>query len=229
MKPQVTIIDYGMGNLLSVRRAFEQCGAEVQLSSDPGWIRQADYLVLPGVGAFADGMRGLRDRGLVEAIRDFAGSGRPFLGICLGMQMMLDSSEEFGVHEGLGLIPGKVVAIPPTAVDGTSHRIPHVGWSKLAYPNGVSSWDESILAQSREGTSVYFVHSFAAIPLNLGDRLADTLYNGVSISAAIKSGTLYGCQFHPEKSGLAGLGIITSFLDLYHQEYQEYIKIAVNA
>ena len=126
MKPVVTVIDYGVGNLFSVTKALERVGAEVILSSSPDDIANAQRLVLPGVGAFADGMRGLAERGLIEPIKRFAASGRPFLGICLGMQMMLDSSEEFGNHDGLGLIPGRVVAIPSIGAHGV-HKIPHIG------------------------------------------------------------------------------------------------------
>ncbi|WP_279384302.1 imidazole glycerol phosphate synthase subunit HisH [Geotalea toluenoxydans] len=128
---RVTVIDYGIGNLLSVARAFEHCGANVELTDDARKIADADYLVLPGVGAFADGMSGLVERGLIEPIKKFAAKERPFLGICLGMQMMLDQSEEYGANEGLGLIPGKVVAIPAVGVDGSPHKIPHIGWNEI--------------------------------------------------------------------------------------------------
>ena len=228
MLPSVTVVDYGMGNLLSVVRAFEHCGARVLLTSSPADISAASYLVLPGVGAFADGMSGLRKLQLIKPIRNYAESGRPFLGICLGMQMMLDSSEEFGVHEGLGLISGRVVPIPPVGLDEIPHRIPHVGWNGLVKPAVKSDWNNSILSGVREGTSVYFVHSFAAYQVSEDNRLADTLYDGVRISAAIRSGKLYGCQFHPEKSGPAGLGIIAEFLDLHIQDDLECDKMVVN-
>ena len=214
MKPQVTIIDYGMGNLLSVVRAFEHCGADVRIADTPDGIRQADYLVLPGVGAFADGMKGLHEQGLIEPIKSFARMGGPFLGICLGMQMMLDISEEFGRHEGLGLIPGKVTAIPPVGADGSPHRIPHIGWNNIVPANGITGWRDSILSGIREKASVYFVHSYAAVPSESHYRLADSVYNGLTISAAIRSGSLYGCQFHPEKSGAVGLAIISQFLGI---------------
>src|SRR5208283_5616772 len=162
--PRVTVIDYGMGNLLSVSRAMEHCGAEVLTTCDPERVAQAERLILPGVGAFADGMAGLRERRLIEPIREFARAGRPFLGICLGMQMMLDSSEEFGNHEGLGLVPGRVAAIPSTGVDGRPHKIPHIGWNKLLMPTPETSWENTILAGLSPGSSGYFVHSYAAVP-----------------------------------------------------------------
>jgi imidazole glycerol-phosphate synthase subunit HisH len=210
--PRVTVIDYGMGNLLSVSRALEHCGAEVLTTCDPERVAQAERLILPGVGAFADGMAGLRERGLIEPIREFARAGRPFLGICLGMQMMLDSSEEFGNHEGLGLVPGRVAAIPSTGVDGRPHKIPHIGWNKLLMPTPETSWENTILAGLSPGSSGYFVHSYAAVPKYPEHRLADCDYNGILISAVIKSGSHYGCQFHPEKSGEVGLEILRSFI-----------------
>lgn len=209
----VTIIDYGSGNLLSVARAFEQCDARVVLTADAAAIAAAEYLVLPGVGAFADGMTGLHERGLVEPIKEFALRERPFLGICLGMQMMLEESEEFGANQGLGLIPGKVLAIPPAGIDGTSHKIPHIGWNELEVPDSIS-WDRTILADIAPATCFYFVHSFTAVPARHEHRLADCHYNGRLISAAIRRGHLYGCQFHPEKSGTDGLKVVRTFLEM---------------
>lgn len=213
MKPKVTIIDYGVGNIFSVCRAFEHCGAEVLLTDSIDDIQLSERLVLPGVGAFVDGMAGLRSRNLVEPIKQFAATGRPFLGICLGMQMLLDSSEEFGLQEGLGLIPGKVVAIPATGTDGAPHKIPHIGWNKLLVSED-AKWDSSIFEKIIPGSSVYFVHSFEAVPQLQINRLADCNYNGRLICAAVRSGAVFGCQFHPEKSGIVGLEIIKSFLNL---------------
>ncbi|HIJ94490.1 MAG TPA: imidazole glycerol phosphate synthase subunit HisH [Desulfuromonadales bacterium] len=211
--PTVTIIDYGIGNLLSVARAFEHCGANVVLTDDPAKIIGADYLVLPGVGAFADGMSGLTKRGLVEPIKAFAVKERPFLGICLGMQLMLDESEEFGANEGLGLIPGKVVAVPSVGINGASHKIPHIGWNEIRTPNDVS-WKETILETIPDKSSLYFVHSFTAMPLLHEHRLANCYYNEQLIAATIRKDNLYGCQFHPEKSGQIGLAILRRFLML---------------
>lgn len=208
---QVTIVDYGIGNLLSVARAFEHCGDSVVLTDDARKITCADYLVLPGVGAFADGMAGLIERGLVEPIMEFAAKERPFLGICLGMQMMLDESEEFGANEGLALIPGKVVAIPAASCDGAPHKIPHIGWNEISAPDSVS-WKGTILENTQAGSSFYFVHSFTAVPAQHEHRLADCYYNGQRIAATIRKDNLYGCQFHPEKSGVEGLTILRTFL-----------------
>jgi len=210
----VVIVDYGMGNLLSVQRAFEHCGARVRITSSPAQIEKAEFLVLPGVGAFADGMRELEGRGLVKPIRAFAKTGRPFLGICLGMQMMLETSEEFGIYEGLALIPGKVVMIPKSGPDGTSHKIPHIGWNSLLPLHENGDWDNTILHGISPGETVYFVHSFSAAPVHPRNDLADCSYNGLRLCAAIQSGNAYGCQFHPEKSSSAGLRIIRNFLEI---------------
>jgi glutamine amidotransferase len=209
----VTVIDYGAGNLFSVRRALEKCGTEPLFTDSVEAIASAPRLILPGVGAFADGMGGLRERGLIAPLRDYARSGRPMLGICLGMQMLLSKSEEFGEHEGLDLIAGKVVSLPPTGVNAERHKIPHIGWSRLEHPPGPHApWRDSILADVRPGEAVYMVHSYTAVPDDARHRLADCHYNGRLISAAIRARNVYGCQFHPEKSGPLGLRILAAFL-----------------
>lgn len=213
MKPAVTVIDYGIGNLLSVCRALEHCGAEPILSSSATAITSAERLILPGVGAFKDGMLGLQERGLIEPIRQYCATDRPFLGICLGMQMMMGSSEEFGHHEGLGLVPGTVTAIPGISA-GVSRKIPHIGWNTLRKATG-GHWTSTILDGLEPGIdSAYFVHSYAAIPDNPAHCLAQCLYDGHHIAAVIRLGNRYGCQFHPEKSGETGLTIIRNFCSL---------------
>ena len=208
---QVTVVDYGLGNLYSVSRALERCGAEVTLSSDPDVIECAPRLLLPGVGAFASGMRGLRERGLVEPLRRYASSGRPLLGICLGMQMLASVSEEFGEHEGLGLIPGRVVPVPGTMTDGRPHKIPHIAWSALE-ATAATRWQDSLLEGSAPGTAVYLVHSFHVLPDDPRHLLATCDYDGHPITATIRAGSVQGCQFHPEKSGPAGLRMLSAFL-----------------
>jgi glutamine amidotransferase len=207
MKPRVTVADYGMGNLLSVQRALEHCGADVEMSSDPGALERAERLVLPGVGAFRDGMTGLRAHGFIEPLQRFASSGKPFLGICVGMQMMFEAGEEHGEHPGLGLLRGRVVAIPVAA----ERKIPHIGWSVLRTHG--RSWEGTILdGATPAATAVYFVHSYHAS--TEADTLAVSDYSGCSITAAVSRGNLHGCQFHPEKSGVEGLRILRNFL--YH-------------
>lgn len=205
----IAIIDYGSGNVHSVRRAFEHCGVEPLLTADAALVKSADRLVLPGVGAFADGMRSLRDRGLIDPIHRFVESGRPFLGICLGMQMLATTSEEFGLHEGLNLMRGRVVQIPSCEVGGRAHKIPHIGWAELV---PAAAWAGSIFEDTPEHTSVYLVHSFQFEPEDVRHRLADCFYGGHRIAAAVRSGNVTACQFHPEKSGEAGLRMIASFL-----------------
>lgn len=214
MKTSVTIIDYGVGNLLSVIRAFEYCGAEVTVTDRPEGIEQANKLILPGVGAFADGMAGLQERGLVKSIYQYAVSERPIMGICLGMQMMLETSEEFGIHEGLGLVQGQVLAIPAHDVAGNPHKIPHIGWNQISPTAKGQPWESTIMQEVEANSYTYFVHSYAAVPSNEEHRLANCYYNGVEICAAIQSGVMYGCQFHPEKSGEVGLKIIKRFLEI---------------
>lgn len=211
MNSPVTIIDYGIGNIFSVKRAFEQCGATPFLSGDPATIERADRLVLPGVGAFGDGMQGLRDRNLIEPIRHFAASGRPLLGICLGMQMLATTSAEFGAHEGLDLIKGHVVAVPDRDRDGQPLKIPHIGWADLE-PPAPGRWSRTIFEGTAKREAVYLVHSFQFQPDDEQTRLADCFYGGNRIAAAVKSGNVIGCQFHPEKSGKVGLGLISAFL-----------------
>ena len=210
MKPSVTVVDYGIGNLLSVTRALERCGAHVTLESSPLFIAKAERLVLPGVGAFGNGMAELRQRNLIDAVCNFAASGRPMLGICLGMQMLLDGSDEFGASAGLGLIPGWVRQLPAQ----TGIKLPHIGWSALQKPGARSSWKHTILENIEPSEPMYFVHSFAPMPTHDEHRLADTYYNGVRICAAVASGSIYGCQFHPERSARHGLGILSAFLAL---------------
>lgn len=204
----VTILDYGIGNILSVSRAFEHCGARVITTSDPKKILEAQKLVLPGVGAFEDGMKGLQSAKLVEPLREYAKNGKPLLGICLGMQMLFDSSDEFGVHEGLGFISGQVKAIPNMNTQGISHKIPHIGW------NSLFTKQNPLSAGLNKEAKVYFVHSFVAKPSNENNLLAHCDYNGLKLAAIVGSRNVYGCQFHPEKSGPVGLRMIQNFMEI---------------
>ncbi|WP_341894458.1 imidazole glycerol phosphate synthase subunit HisH [Ferrovibrio terrae] len=212
MTKTVAVIDYGVGNLLSVTRALSHVGCEPALCSDARGLERADRVILPGVGAFADGMAGLDRHGLTEAIRRFADTGRPLLGICLGMQMLLDTSTEFGSNEGLGLIPGSVIAIPNTGADNVPHKIPHIGWNRLL--PAAANIENPLLKDLPESASVYFVHSFMADPATPAHRVADCDYDGRRISAVIGRDNIHGCQFHPEKSGPVGLQILRNFVNL---------------
>lgn len=210
----IAVIDYGVGNLLSVRRGLEHCGARVTVTADPDVILGAARVVLPGVGAFADGMGELCRPGLDQVVRQVAASGTPLLGICLGMQMLLDESSEFGVTDGLGLIGGKVIPVPHTGTDGEPHKIPHIGWNALALPPGRKNWNSGLLQGVEPGDAVYFVHSFMARTADPAHTISDCLYDGVRIAAVIGRDNVMGCQFHPEKSGEIGLKILRRFLAL---------------
>jgi glutamine amidotransferase len=204
----VALVDYGSGNVHSVAKALRHVGAEVVLTADPRRIADADRLVLPGVGAFADCASGVRERGLVEPLRAYAASGRPFLGICVGMQLLFGESEEFGRHAGLGLIPGRVRAILPTP----GIKVPHIGWNSI-YPPQDRGWSGTPLHGLQPGAMVYFVHSYSADPADAADWLAVAHYGGYRISAAVRRGNVWGCQFHPEKSGELGLGVLRRWLE----------------
>jgi len=211
----IKIIDYGIGNLLSVIRAFEYLDVRAELAKVPEELKYADAIILPGVGAFEKGMQGLVNSGFYETIIEYAKKGLPIMGICLGMQMLMDESYEFGVHKGLGLIPGKVVPIQSTTIDGEQHKIPHIGWNELILPEQkVEEWDKTILSGLTQRNSVYFIHSYTAMPIESRYRLADTLYGGRRLSAVIRNGNIYGCQFHPEKSGQVGIDILSNFINI---------------
>lgn len=203
---RVTIVDYGMGNLFSVVRAFEHVGAQVDTASDPRAVENAQLLVLPGVGAFSDGMQGLAERRLVEPIREHAAGGRPLIGICLGLHMLMEGSSEFGHHAGLGLVPGEAKPLP----GGGTDKIPNVGWAPIQ-PGGVD-WSDSAFAELSSGTYMYFCHSYAVEPEEHEDSLAETRFNGSTVCAAVSRGNVSGTQFHPERSGPAGLSILRNLV-----------------
>ena len=203
-----------MGNLLSFRRSLEHVGAAYEQSSNVEAIRLAPKILLPGVGAFADGMAELRRLGLEEGLRDAAARGTPILGICLGMQMLFDCSEEFGHTEGLALIPGGVVPIPRVSETGMTRKIPHIGWNDLLPTPARAGWQGSLLDQVAVGVSAYFVHSFMAVPQYDADCLAVCDYEGLEVTAAVERDNVAGCQFHPEKSGSVGLSVLRRFVAL---------------
>lgn len=214
MPELVTIVDYGIGNIFSVERAFQKFGAKTLLTDRPADIANATRLVLPGVGAFPNGMAGLRERGLIEPLQAYAKSGRPMLGICLGMQMLFTESSEFGEHRGLDIVGGRIVPIQPKGEDGVSLKVPHIGWNNLVHPKNGATWETSLLKYVKENEQCYFVHSFTAEYDDDADRLADAYYGSARIAAAVAKGKVFGCQFHPEKSGTIGLKMIQRFLEI---------------
>ena len=212
-KPEVIIIDYGVGNLLSVQRAFEECGVESVISDQPNEISKAKRAILPGVGAFAMGMQSLQKRGLIEVIQEIAFNGVPILGICLGMQLLFDESQEFGFTQGLGLVSGGVVPVSSAGLDGRKIRIPHIGWNSLIADSS-DSWNKTILKGINPGDAVYFVHSYMVTPNDSRVKIANCLYGENQIPAVIQQNNIVGCQFHPEKSGKIGLSILRNFMQL---------------
>ena len=213
MGRSVTIVDYGVGNLFSVARAIESVGGEPVFASRFADVRDAERLLLPGVGAFEPCSTALREKGLADGVMAFVETGRPFLGICVGMQLLFDYSLEFGRHEGLGLIPGHVGPIPGTDDTGT-RKVPHIGWSRLLLPKSRESWTGTILAGQPDDAAAYFVHSYNCFPQDDSCRLANADYQGFPVCAAIRRENITAFQCHPEKSGKVGLGIVSNFLDL---------------
>ena len=200
----IAVIDYGVGNLFSLSHSLMAVGADVTVTGDAAAIRAADRVVLPGVGAFGDAAKKLRDTGLDAVVKDVAASGTPVMGICLGMQLLLDVSYEFGTHLGLGLIPGEVRAI--SEVIPADLKIPHIGWNRLdiARPH-------PIFKNVKAGDCVYFVHSYSGA--NCYASVIATAEYGAPLTAAVARGNVCGCQFHPEKSGDVGLGILRAFCE----------------
>lgn len=211
---KIVVIDYGLGNLFSVQSALERCGASnVCISSSIDDVISADRLILPGVGAFEDGARGLKNLGLIESIKNHANDKKPMLGICLGMQLLATTSQEFGSHAGLNLIPGNVLPISTENPEGTRRKVPFIGWAKLTASEKKNS-ENIIINELGKDRSVYLVHSYCFFPKNIENLVATYDYQGEKITAAVRSDNIYGFQFHPEKSGEVGLGMLRAFLQV---------------
>lgn len=198
----IALIDYGIGNLRSVEKAFNAVGAQVELTDDPALIGTADQIVLPGVGAFGDGMAGLRDRGLVDVITSTVAQGTPFLGICLGMQLLFEKSDELGAHTGLGLLPGSVKRFPELG-----QKVPQTGWNQISFRR-----ESPLIEGLNEGDYAYFNHSHYCEPTLTEDSIAITEY-GLPYTSIVGRDRLYGVQFHPEKSQSVGLQILRNFVE----------------
>jgi imidazole glycerol-phosphate synthase subunit HisH len=201
---QIVIVDYGMANLRSVQKAFERVGHAAEISGDPDRVAEADKVVLPGVGAFRDAIARLRDAGLVPPLLDHVRAGKPFLGICLGLQLLFTTSHEDGTYRGLDLFPGEVVRFP----DVPGLKVPHMGWNGLTVRQ-----PEPLLGEVRDGAAVYFVHSYYVVPRDRSLVAAETDYP-TPFTSAIQHGRLFATQFHPEKSQRVGLGILHKFATL---------------
>lgn len=202
----IAIVDYGVGNLFSLESSFKSIGADVVVTSDVGVIESADKIVLPGVGAFEDAAKKLFDSGLREVVIEQAKKGKPLLGICLGMQMLLDKSLEYGEHQGLGLIPGEVRSIEE--VIPSDYKVPHIGWNQLEFGRK----KHPLFKYLREGECVYFVHSYYGA--NCSKSVIATAEYGATLTAAVAKDNVMGCQFHPEKSGKTGLNILRAFCEM---------------
>ena len=201
----IAIVDYGVGNLFSVKSSFAAIGAEAVITSDPDVIRAADHILLPGVGAYRDAAQKLRDTGMGDLVREQAAAGKPVMGICLGMQLLFEKSYEFGEYEGLGLLKG--VVRPIRDVAPANYKVPHIGWNALNIHK-----HHPLLKYVLEGDCVYFVHSFYAADCD--DEVIATTEYGADLTAAVARGNVCGCQFHPEKSGQVGLSILKAFCEL---------------
>jgi glutamine amidotransferase len=210
MSKKVSIIDYGMSNLLSISRAFEHVGAELLIVDTPEEIIKADYLVLPGVGAFPDGMAELNKRQLTESIREFAKSGKPLLGVCLGMQMLLAKGFEHSITQGLNIIDGEVLPLPK---DIPGFKVPNINWHSIKEPIQ-DKWKDTILGTTLPETCFYFVHSYYAQPANSENILATSQFGRLEFAAAVIKDNVVGTQFHPEKSGTEGLTLLKQFISL---------------
>ena len=199
----VGIIDYGVGNLFSLQSSFAAIGQDMMVSSDPEILRKADHILLPGVGAFEDAVKKLCASGLDQMVYEAVKAGKPMMGICLGMQMLFEKSFEYGEHQGLGLLKGQV--IPMAGLLPENLKVPHMGWNALQITNPHSK----LLANTKEGDYVYFVHSYFATGCE--ESLAAQTEYGQLLTAAVEKDNVFGCQFHPEKSGEVGLDILRAF------------------
>ena len=201
----IAIVDYEVGNLFSLQSSLAAIGAEVTVTGDPAVLKAADKIILPGVGAFENAARKLRESGLDVVLKEEAAAGKPLMGICLGMQMLFEKSYEYGEHQGLGLIPGNVK--PIADVIPKDYKIPHIGWNGLKFRG-----NSPLFSKLKEGDCVYFVHSYYAADCD--DAVIATAEYGAELTAAVAKDNVYGCQFHPEKSGTVGLKILKAFAEM---------------
>tara|TARA_B100001063_G_C16684226_1_gene513473 strand:- start:236 stop:871 length:636 start_codon:yes stop_codon:yes gene_type:complete len=204
----IAVVDYGLGNVRSILEAFKNQNTDVKLTRNKDEILKSDGLVIPGVGSFSYGMENLVNYHLVEVIKEYTTLKRPLLGICLGMQLLFEESDEFGKTKGLGLISGKVIELPTK--DNQNEKLPHVSWNEIK--SDKNSWNNTILSNVEEGSDMYFVHSFIAQPRDQSYILSLTEYSKYNFCSSVKKDNIYGCQFHPEKSGILGLKIINNFI-----------------
>ena len=220
-RPRVAIIDYEMGNLFSVQRACEWAGLDGSITADPADLRKADAAILPGVGAFATAMETLDRHGLSDAIRDFTASGRPFVGVCLGIQLLMSESSEFGRHRGLGILPGRVVNFEPDLNPKALLKVPQMQWNRIHMARQ-GAWTGTLLDGLPDDEFMYFVHSYYVVPDDASLIIATTRYGTVEFCSAVQKENIFACQFHPERSGSAGLHIYRSLAERLGIQASQY-------
>ena len=211
---KVTVIDLGVGNLFSIISALKYCGCQVTVTSESKVIENSSSIILPGDGAFNYTMNQIKKRGLFEILKTIKLTEKKLLGICIGMQVLFDYGLEFGKTEGLGLIKGNVIPIPDYSTENKKLVIPHMGWNSLIFSNHLNTWEGTLLKNNKPSDEVYFIHSFMANPSEKKSKVADCIYGGHRISAVVGEENIFGCQFHPEKSGELGLKILREFIKL---------------
>lgn len=209
---RATIVDFGGGNLYNVRRACLQVSIDASITTSPDEALRADAIILPGIGAMGEAMKSLESTGMDAALRQIAARGTPIFGVCLGMQILMSEGTEFAPHSGLGLLPGKVVGFPREEASGARLRVPHIGWNSIERAAGAATpWTDTPLAATNPGEHFYFVHSYYVMPQEPSIVVARTSYGGIEFPSAIAAGNIFACQFHPERSGPAGLDIYRQF------------------
>ncbi len=217
-KPRVAIVNYGMGNLFSVQQTCAHVGLEAVVTNQKRDLQTADGIILPGVGAFGDAMDNLNRLDITETLQKaILSEKKPFLGVCLGLQLLMEESEEFGYHRGLGVVKGKVIRFGDQIKgrDGRAAKVPQVGWNQIYPTPSGSEWSQSLLSGVSEGDFMYFVHSYHIEPEDRGVRLSMTRYGNFEFCSSVQKGNIFGCQFHPERSGAKGVTVYQNFLKLF--------------
>ncbi len=213
-QPLAAIIDFGMGNLYSVARACQVVGLTPVITSSPSQVNEADAVILPGVGAFESAMEYLREYHLIESIEQVIQQKKPFLGICLGLQLLMTESYEFGKHRGLDIIQGSVIRFENKSGKNGRLKVPHIGWSSIFCPKREETWKNSPLSRLKNGTHMYFVHSYYVVPSQSSIIGSLSCYGDIEFCSSVKGENLFGCQFHPERSGPLGLAIYQDWATL---------------
>lgn len=210
---RVAIVDYGTGNLYNVHRACQHVGLRASITVSPEEVLAADGVLLPGVGSMPNAMAFLDESGLSDALRSVAERGTPLMGICLGMQMLMEQGSEFTRHQGLGILAGEVVRFPSRDESGTKLKVPHIGWNSVRQPPGNTKapWRDTPLEATPDGEYMYFVHSYRVVPADPRISIGVTRYGGAEFCSAVARGNIFGCQFHPERSGPHGLRLYREF------------------